>query len=907
MGVDKGLALNNGVNVSEGFKVNEMVREYLLEGFEEISRITDGLTKLEQDPSNSEIINSVYRSMHTIKGASAFLQFSEIESFTHFVENLLDELRNETLKVTPDIIDILLKAVDHITAALNQVELSGSDEGCANEAFINTVKKTLSGGVDEASTASEAPGPDSSLVETSGTLDELKAELEKVDIQSVESTASQDLPGVAELNKSFAPTVGDGKGEVEEAMTKHQESSISDSVIKVHVNLLDKMMNVVGELVLNRNQILQHSSLSDSPELVRLANELNNITSELQTDIMATRMQPIGSVLGKFERLVRDLSRATGKKVALKLEGQDTELDRTIIEAIKDPLTHLVRNSLDHGIEPPEQRAASGKDPLGILLVKAYHEGGQVTIEIRDDGSGLSSEKILAKALEKGLVTEEKASEMSENQIHHLVFTPGFSTAEKVTNISGRGVGMDVVKTNIEKIGGQVDVSSVQGEGTTFKLKIPLTLAIIPALVVRANGEPFAIPQINLVELVRMDPSNSNQIEKVGSAEFLRLRGKLLPVLRLNKILGYQESLEKKSEDLNVVILNAEGMVYGLVVDEIQDTQEIVVKPLGQHLKDLNVYAGATIMGDGDVALILDAMGLVQGHTKDSDIGKERDNEISGEASIGFHEGQEMILFSLNSSATFGVPLVLVNRLEEFKRDQVELVGQRPVVQYRNTVMPIINLNSSLNLEGEQNLNEAFSVLVIKNRNKYFGLMVNTVLDIQVSESSELDSNHGQQKGILGSAFVGGATVSVIDIFKVIENSFGEESLPPEVLCGVGKTALVVDDSPFFRRIEIEAMKGQGFHVIEASNGQEALEKLQSNNVDIILSDIEMPVMNGYDLARQVRSQEELQSLPMVAITTKYDEKSKAEGEASGFSVYLEKFNKEEVIEAVSRFISQAS
>lgn len=940
----------SGVNVSDGGKVNEMVREFLLEGFEEISRITEGLTKLEQDPGNSEIINSIYRSMHTIKGASAFLQFSEIETFTHFVENLLDDMRNETLKATPEIIDILLKASDHITAALNQVELTGNDEGCSNQDFIDSVKQALSvtGGVapsenqpedpaeapaepvaeaapeqpaaepvvDAAPEAVQQPAPESVMQtapeepvanDVADALDDLKAELDKVDVQGVTSTPADELPGATEVTRSFAPTIEEGKGEVEEAMSKHHESSISDSVIKVHVNLLDKMMNVVGELVLNRNQILQHSSMSDSPELVRLANELNNITSELQTDIMATRMQPIGSVLGKFERLVRDLSRATGKKVALKIEGQDTELDRTIIEAIKDPLTHLVRNSLDHGIELPENRASEGKDPIGTLLVKAYHEGGQVTIEIRDDGKGLCSEKILAKAMEKGLVSEEKAGEMSENQIHHLIFTPGFSTAEKVTNISGRGVGMDVVKTNIEKIGGQVDVFSRTGEGTIFKLKIPLTLAIIPALVVRANKEPFAIPQINLVELVRMDPSNSNEIEKVGNAEFLRLRGELLPVLRLNKILGYDEDPNKKEDDLNVVILNAEGLVYGLVVDAIQDTQEIVVKPLGQHLKELDVYAGATIMGDGDVALILDAMGLVQGHTKDSDIGKQKDSEVSAEASIGFHEGQEMILFSLNSSATFGVPLALVNRLEEFKKEQVELVGQRPVVQYRNTVMPIINLNTSLDLESESELKEAFSVLVIKNREKYFGLMVNQVLDIQVSESSELDSNHGKQKGILGSAFVGGSTVSVVDIFRVIEQSSGEEVKPPQALCGVGKTALVVDDSPFFRRIEIEAMKDQGFRVIEASNGQEALDKLQSNEVDIILSDIEMPVMDGYDLAKQVRSKENYKSLPMVAITTKFDDESKAEGEACGFSIYLEKFNKDEVIEAVSRFVGKAS
>jgi len=414
-----------------------------------------------------------------------------------------------------------------------------------------------------------------------------------------------------------------------------QEISVIDSVVRVNVKVLDKIMNVVGELVLNRNQIVQFANSHEQSELNRLTQQLSIITTELQNDIMTTRMQPVGNVLSKFERVIRDLARKQNKKIKLIIKGEKTELDKTLLEAIKDPLTHLIRNAVDHGIESPEERVIANKPEEGIVMITSYHEGGQVTIEIKDDGGGINSVKVLEKAISKGIVTTEEAERMSEKQIINMIFSPGFSTAAEVTEISGRGVGMDVVKTNVEKIGGMVDIESEFGVGSTFKMKIPLTLAIIPALVVESDLESFAIPQINLVELVRIEDQNiSTKIEKLHDSEFFRLRGELIPIFRINEVLDLKNvhektmALTKNLEDLNVessfknknknknenvqsginiVILNAEGKTYGLIVDKILDTQEIVVKPLSGALKHINIFAGATIMGNGHVALIIDA------------------------------------------------------------------------------------------------------------------------------------------------------------------------------------------------------------------------------------------------------------------------------------------------------------
>ena len=562
--------------------MDDVVKEFLIESYENLDRLERDLVRLEQEPGDREVLASIFRTFHTIKGTSGFLGFVQLESLTHVGENLLSKMRDGDLALSPAITSALLALGDAVRAILANIENCG-DEGEADHAALQATLTQLQAGV-----SSVRPAP---VFRATG-------------------------PSAA-----AAPT------------PEPARAAVGGGSIRVDVRLLDKLMNLVGELVLARNQVLQYTATQNDAAFLGTSQRLNLITSELQEGVMKTRMQPIGGIWGKLPRVVRDLSLVCKKQVRVEMEGTETELDKTIIEAIKDPLTHLVRNAVDHGIEAPDERARSGKPVEGRLLLRAYHEGGQVNIEIADDGAGIDGERVKSKALERGLISAEQAARLGERELMNLIFLPGFSTAASVTNVSGRGVGMDVVKTNIERIGGTVEVSSTAGRGTTHKLKIPLTLAIIPALTVTAAGERYAIPQVNLLELVRLktdaaldappdgghdaarDACAENArggVELIHGVPVYRLRGRLLPLVYLARELqGSPRGFEPgerapRPESTHVVVLQAEERQFGLVVDEVNDTEEIVVKPLGRKLKGIPVFAGATIMGDGRVALARD-------------------------------------------------------------------------------------------------------------------------------------------------------------------------------------------------------------------------------------------------------------------------------------------------------------
>ena len=551
----------------------------------------------------------------------------------------------------------------------------------------------------------------------------------------------------------------------EEAATT-RKSTVVDNTIRVDVELLDKLMNLVGELVLTRNQVLQHSGSTGDGALAASVQHLNLITTELQEGVMKTRMQPIGNVWNKFPRVVRDIAVTCQKKARVEMEGADTELDKTIIEAIKDPLTHLVRNAVDHGLEAPAKREAAGKPAEGRLLLRAFHEGGQVNIEITDDGGGIDPKKIAAKGIERGLITQSDAARMSDREVLGLIFAPGFSTAEKVSNISGRGVGMDVVKTNIEKIGGTVDVHSKLGEGTTFRIKIPLTLAIIPALMVRMRDERFAIPQVNLLELVRLEGAQIEQeIETIYNAPVYRLRGKLLPLLHLSSELGLSETGEASREAVYIVVLQADDQNFGLVVDEVIDTEEVVVKPLSKQLKYLSAYAGATIMGDGRVALILDVLGLAQGAHVLSEEAKAQ-ARAAEKAQQAAADLQRLLLIRAATDRRLAVPLDSVSRLEEIPHQQVERAGNRELVQYRGHLMPLVRLAGVLGggggYGGEEP--ELLQVVVCGQDGSAVGLVVDEVMDI-VEERVATEQQGAQgQGGISGVAVVQNRITELLDV-----------------------------------------------------------------------------------------------------------------------------------------------
>ena len=730
-----------------------IVNEFLVESYENLDRLDKDLIELEQDPGNTEILSSIFRTIHTIKGTCGFIGLHKLEKVAHVGENLLGKLRDGELPLNPPRTSALLAMVDAIRQMLGCIESDRNEGDVDYSALVDTLGKLLT---DEGSApvAAAAAAPVSEPVEEKVAEQEFVPAAAKVDRRA--STPEEQAAYVAENGDKRATTD-----------RRKETRGVADSSIRVDVDILDRLMNLVGELVLARNQILQYAPAQSDSTFIATSQHLNLVTTELQEGVMKTRMQPIGNIWGKFPRVVRDLSMAVGKKIRLEMEGKDTELDKTLIEAIKDPLTHIVRNSCDHGIETPDVRAANGKDEEGVLLLRAFHEGGQVNIEIIDDGGGIDPEKIKQKALDKNVITQEQADRMGDRELVNLVFAPGFSTAEKVTNVSGRGVGMDVVRTNIEKIGGSVDIQSAPGKGTTLRVKIPLTLAIIPALIITTAGERYAIPQVNLLELVRLDGEEAKKsVELIQGAPVYRLRGNLLPLVSLNDELKVPK--EKESDAINIVVLHADDRQFGLVVEGISDTEEIVVKPLGKQLKGISAFSGATIMGDGKLALILDVMGLAQ---KSRVIAEHQDKSRSkGSTSQGFGgDRQTLLIFGLEKDDRIAIPLSEVARLEEFRRSDVERSGDQDVVQYRGEIMPLIYLKDALHVgDGEKGSEkELMQAVVFTKNDRSVGLIVERIIDIV--EEAVTVKRGANRTGVLGTIVVQDRVTDLLDVESVVQ------------------------------------------------------------------------------------------------------------------------------------------
>ncbi|PYV58566.1 MAG: histidine kinase [Acidobacteria bacterium] len=747
---------------------SDIVKDFLIESHENLDRLDRELVELEKNPANKGALASIFRTIHTIKGTCGFLGFNKLEKLTHVGENLLSRLRDGALTLTPEITTALLDTVDAVRQMLEHIERDGS-EGERNDGPLIDTLTTLQQVPATQASEQTRPSIGEILMERAGVSQE-------VILQAAEKQKKGDPRHLGEIlveQKAVRPS------DVVEALRIQQSSRASggvlDSSVRVDVHLLDKLMNLVGELVLARNQVLQYGKKIKDRNFMAASQRLNLITTELQEGVMKTRMQPIGNIWGQFPRTVRDVALACGKQVVIEMEGKETELDKTIIEAIKDPLTHLVRNSVDHGIESPEARARAGKDATGRVMLRASHEGGQVHIEICDDGAGLDSERIRQKALGKGLVSAEQAIRMTDRDIVNLIFMPGFSTAEKVSKVSGRGVGMDVVRTNIEKIGGTVDVQSRPGLGTTVHMRIPLTLAIIPALIVTGGSERYAIPQVCLLELVHLEAEQAaSRIERVHGALVHRLRGRLLPLVFLEQALGAEQSrAADRKGAVNIVVLQANDQQFGLVVDEIKDTEEIVVKPLGRQLKGVSAFAGATIMGDGKVALILDPVGLAQRARVIGGAAQRivKEQERTAEEKAGGNR-QTLLLFQIGQSGRMAVPLSLVARLEEFPRSAVERSGSQQVVQYRGRIMPLVNISAAVEVSGlaEEGAgspaHSPLQVLVHSESGRSVGLVVDRILDIV--EEEILVEKVGQRRGVLGSAVVQKRVTDLLDIHELL-------------------------------------------------------------------------------------------------------------------------------------------
>jgi two-component system chemotaxis sensor kinase CheA len=763
--------------------MNEVIREFLIETHENLAQLDLDLVTLEKDPGEHETLARVFRTLHTIKGTAGFLGLQKLQAVAHAAENLLSQLRAGELAFTSEIASTMLKVVDAVRQMLDVVEKTEADGDGDFSALIQTLERL------RATNIGVPPRP-----VAAAPLQQAVTPVPNVPEKSPESPPAPPSP----------PTFVASEQPVSEA-AEARSAAVSDSSIRVDVGLLDKLMTLVGELVLARNQIMQFSASQESSPFLGTVQRLNLLTTELQAGVMKTRMQPIGTIWSKFPRVVRDLALACGKQARLEMEGQETELDKTLIEAIRDPLTHLVRNAIDHGIELPAERLKQGKPAEGRLALHAFHEGGKVIIQIADDGKGIDPERIRAKAIQAKLITPAQADRLNARELVNLIFLPGFSTADKVTQFSGRGVGMDVVRTNIEKIGGSIAVESQPGRGTAVEMKIPLTLAIIPAITISSAGDRYAIPQVSLLELVRLEGDKAlHGIEQIHGAPVYRLRGNLLPLVYLNEQLYPELRGDDRgvSGEINIVVLQADDRQFGLVVDAIHDTEEIVVKPLQKQLKGISAFAGATIMGDGKVALIFDLVGLAQKAHVVSGVRERTLSDKTASAIETRDDRQTVLLFSTRGGGRMAIPLSMVARLEEFPRSALEKVGPLDVVQYRKEILPLFHMSRMLRRQNGQpeagrssarrratgasgpQDNDKVQVVVYAGSGQRFGLIVDRILDI--AEETIVTRSPATRPGILFSAVIQGRVTEFLDLESIVRSVEPELMEQPQTIGAEG-------------------------------------------------------------------------------------------------------------------------
>jgi two-component system chemotaxis sensor kinase CheA len=916
--------------------MDDVLSEFITETTESLDVIDVELVRFEQEPNNADILGNIFRLVHTIKGTCGFLGLTRLEALAHAAETLMGQYRDGS-PVTPDGVSLILESIDRIKELVTelgstQVEPEGSDND-----LISLLEKMATGEVEAAPVVEEEeeaqPEPDHAPGRVP--LDELERAFQEApgpDDEAVGDDTASETPAEAEVEVveeepaaavAAAPDADAGKT----AAAAPKESTVKQS-IRVNVDTLEHLMTMVSELVLTRNQLLEMvRALNDSEFKVPLQ-RLSNVTAELQEGVMKTRMQPIGNAWQKLPRIIRDLSKELDKKIDLEMVGAETELDRQVLELIKDPLTHMVRNSADHGLEDTAKRGEIGKPESGKVRLAAFHEGGHIIIEVSDDGRGLDAEVIKNKLVENGVATREELDKMSEQQIHKYIFNAGFSTAKVVTNVSGRGVGMDVVRTNIELIGGSVDVKSIWGKGTTFTIKIPLTLAIVSALIVEAGGQRYAIPQLSVVELVRTHSNADNRIEMINDTPVLRLRNKLLPLVALSKLLKLEdepkpqsieteveavepvqsdeqedqtvetEEKKAKAESLFVVVIQVGNQSFGIVVDSVFDTEEIVVKPMSNRLRDITMFSGNTILGDGSVIMIIDPNGLAQ--EVSSSVASQHDDEEEKEKADQPITDQTtaMLIFSAGSDEQKAVPLSLVTRLEEIDVSAIEKSNGRNLVQYRGSLMPLLPLSDDcvLKEEGQQ------PTLVFTDDRHSMGLVVDEIIDIVEDKLNiEIASD---SDGLIGSAVIKGKATEIIDIGFYLGQIFNNwlEDKDAGQLQKASKL-LLVDDSPFFRNMLHPLLAAAGYDVTLAGSAREAHDLREAGvQFDIIISDIEMPEMDGIEFAQSLRGDAAWGTIPIIALSSHGAPHVIERSRAAGFVDFVGKFDREGLLESLKDY-----
>lgn len=861
----------------------EMVEAFVAEANEHLESIEDDFLALERQKDNPEQaqLDKVFRAIHSVKGAAGFLGLSKMSKLAHVMEALLTKMRSGKILPETEYIDSLLAGVDLLSTMLKDISKS-------NDVNITLVHDQI------------------------------------ITLTEQEATSLRPKPRNEEKKAE----------EGEEEALSHQGKSLDISnTVRISIDILDKLMVQAGELVLIRNQHMLSIDEADATSR-SIAHRLDLITSELQETIISTRMQPVGKVLDKFPRVVRDLSKALNKQINLTITGSNAELDKTILESLTDPLTHIIRNSCGHGIETPEERVRAGKPKTGYISISAYHEAGRVNIKITDDGRGIDVHKIRKKVLEKGLKTEADLEQMTHQDLLHLVFLPGFSTMDKADDVSGRGVGMDVVKTSIEKLGGSFDFESAAGVGTTILLRLPLTLAIIPSLIVASGAYLYAIPQVSLVELVSLyDEEILSRIERADDQEIYRLRGRLLPIVRLSEILArpklftredrseiaethYRKAKElvraqkeggalQINDSLNFVVLKVGNNHYGLIIDQIVGTEEIVVKPLHPAIKSLGIYSGATIMGNGKTALILDVGGIARhaGITLADRIMEEREKEFRTE------ELQTVLLFKSGPKEQFALSLPLIRRIEPFMIKNIEQIGNREYLTVDGVSTQIIRLHNVLNVTPVVEQEKMYLILP-RHLKRPIGILMSGFIDV-VDTNVKLDETSYQEEGLLGTAIINDTMTLFIDIYRMVEKFAPGSGIKKDFVFDRGKAEkkrpkiLLLEDVAFFRQLIKGYLEDEGYEVKAVQNGQVGLDSIEAESFDLIVSDLEMPIMDGWDFMQNVRNSLKISDVPAIALTSLDTDDAKVRAVKTGYNYYEVKLDRESFLRTVANALGE--
>jgi len=878
--------------------MDDLLADFLTETNENLAELDLALVTLERTPGDAATLALIFRMVHTIKGTCGFLGLPRLERVAHAAEGVLGKVRDGAISVTPEMVSLVLTALDRVKAILAGLATTGGEPAGDDAPLIAALEATAAGKPAAAATPAApepAPAPPPELAPAPAPVAQEAAEAVPAEEEAIPAADAAPPPAAPQ-----------GQSAVPEAAAATNVPAATQT-IRVTVEVLEDLMTLVSELVLTRNQLLQLARAAEDSGFTAPLQRLSHITSDLQEGVMKTRMQPIGNAWNNLPRLVRDLAREMDKKIDLVMLGADTELDRQVLELIKDPLTHMIRNSGDHGLEKPADRRAAGKPETGRITLNAFHEGGHIIIEVSDDGRGLPVNRIRAKALAQGLATEAELAGMTDGQLQRFIFRAGFSTAAVVTAVSGRGVGMDVVKTNIEKIGGTIDLKSVAGQGTTFVIKIPLTLAIVSALIVQAAGERFAIPQISVVELVRAQRAGSNtagggsnsMIERINDTPVLRLRDRLLPLVSLGDLLSL-ETEGGQAGDATIVVVQVGSTMLGIIVDRVFDTEEIVVKPVAPILRHVTMFSGNTILGDGSVIMILDPNGIARA----TGIGAGGEIRTAAASTMeASHSGERtaMLLFRAGSEQKMAVPLGLVARLEDIPRDKIEVSCGAPVTQYRGKLMPLIALSGVIDAEKPQQ-----AVLVFSDRDRSMGLMVDEIIDV-VEDRLDIQLS-GARPGLLGTAVIAGGATDVIDTGYWLTLAWKDwfRDVPHAGESHGARHVLVVEDSSFFRQLLVPSLGAAGYRVTAAASAAEALKLREAGVVfDAILSDIEMPDMSGLEFARAVRESGPWASLPMIALTGHVEPRDVEAGRDAGFTDYVAKFEREALLASLQQCLNE--